>query len=382
MALGHNMKWANKLFLTKKKDIYDTDKSDAVFVKAMKENCLFEYSHNPDYKRILDEAHFDPKSINSYSDLASIPFLPTLYFKHHEMLSVPKRRCLVKATSSGTSGHNVSLIGLSFSDLWRGWEMIRRVFSYHHVWSSKPTHFLIFGYEPNRHNKRAIAKTAHGFSFTSPGITKDYAIRYKNDHYEVDLDNIEKKLIKYSKGHLPIRTLGFPAYTYFLLEKMKSEGIKLTLPKGSLLTLGGGWKQFYKEKVNKQDFYDLAYDVLGISDNQIVEFFGAVEHPILYTDCRCHHFHIPSYARVIIRDVDTLKPIPNGQVGLINLLTPMVKATPVLSVVTDDLGILHEEKCPCGEKGYWLEILGRSGLDDIKTCAAGAEEILKGGKEK
>ena len=54
-----------------------------------------------------------------------------------------------------------------------------------------------------------------------------------------------------------MRTLGFPAYTYFLLEQMKAKGIKLKLPKGSILSLGGGWKSFYKEKVDKQTFYDL-----------------------------------------------------------------------------------------------------------------------------
>ena len=45
--------------------------------------------------------------------------------------------------------------------------------------------------------------------------------------------------------------------------------------------------------------------------------------------------------------------------------------------MTDDLGILHDpEECGCGLDSPWLEILGRVGLQDIKTCAAGAAEIL------
>lgn len=158
---------------------------------------------------------------------------------------------------------------------------------------------------------------------------------------------------------------------------MKDEGFKLKLPKGSLLTLGGGWKQFYAQKVEKEDFYALVNEVLGIDDKHVVEFFGAVEHPILYTDCRCHHFHVPVYSRVIIRDVDTLKPVENGKIGLINLLTPMVDSVPLLSIMTDDLGILHNEKCECGETSPYLEIIGRVGIKDIVTCAAGADELLK-----
>lgn len=74
-----------------------------------------------------------------------------------------------------------------------------------------------------------------------------------------------------------------------------------------------------------------------------------------------------------------LKPLENGKTGLVNLITPMVKATPVLSVMTDDLGILHNgSECSCGLKTPFLEIVGRVAPEDIKTCAAGAEEIIKG----
>ena len=366
------------LFRVRKKKIYDLN--DELFFEATKENCLFHYSHNKQYKKILDDLGFDPNSLSSYEDLEKIPFLPTLYFKHHNLLSLSKSHYWVKATSSGTSGKNVSLVGLTFTDLLRGWDMVRNVFAFHKLWSLRPARYIVFGYQPHKGNDRAIAKTAHGFTFLSPALSKDYAIRWINGGYQVDLDNLEKKLIKYSEGKTPIRTLGFPAYTYFLLEQMKAKGIKLKMPKGSIISLGGGWKSFYKERVDKQAFYDLVYEVLGIDDKHVFEFFGAVEHPILYTDCRNHHFHIPNYARVIIRDVETLEPVKPGEVGLINLLTPMSVGTPILSIITDDLGILHEEECTCGVKSAYLEILGRSGVDDIKTCAAGAEELLKGDK--
>ena len=93
-----------------------------------------------------------------------------------------------------------------------------------------------------------------------------------NFGYQLDLENIKNKFITYSKSKTPVRTIGFPAYTNFLLKQMKEEGLKVQLPKGSLLTLGGGWKQFYAEKVSKEDFYALAKEVLGIDDSHIIEF--------------------------------------------------------------------------------------------------------------
>ena len=356
---------------------YDVSHTEALFVSAMRENAVFQYEHCEDYRRILDEAGFDPKGMTTMDDVIRLPFLPTLYFKHHTLFSISEKRLPIKATSSGTSGTK-SVIGFDFGSLMLGLKMVITIGKYHKLWSLRPVHYLIFGYQPSLQNQTAISKTAFGFTFFAPGLSRTYALKKTKDGYAVDLEGMKQRLIRCAKGSIPIRTIGFPAYTYFVLREMKAAGIKLTMPKGSLITLGGGWKQFYADAVSKEDFYQLVYEVLGIDDQHIVEFFGAVEHPILYTDCRCHHFHVPVYSRVVIRDPDTMEPLPNGKLGLVNLMTPMVKSTPMLSVMPDDLGILHDEPCPCGETSPWLEIVGRVGIRDIVTCAAGAEELLHG----
>jgi phenylacetate-coenzyme A ligase PaaK-like adenylate-forming protein len=372
-------KYTRRLFKLKKP--YDLKKSDQLFVAAMKENAIFQYENCLDYKRILDDKDFNPYKIKDFDDLIDLPFIPTLYFKRHEMFSMPNRRILIKATSSGTSGV-FSKIGFNIRSLLRGLRMVIRVGRYHKLWSIRPVKYILFGYQPKRKNKMAITKTAFGFTFFAPALKRVYALRWVNGEYKVDLENIKQELIKASRGKTPVRTIGFPAYTYFLLKEMKSEGIKINLPKGSLITVGGGWKQFYTEKVDKEDFYNLVEEVLGVKSKNCVEFFGAVEHPILYTDCRCHHFHIPVFARVVIRDPDTFKALPNKEVGMLNLMTPMVDSVPLLSVMTDDLAVIHDEGCECGETSPWLEIIGRMGISDIVTCAAGAEEFLKSMEDK
>lgn len=375
---------ANRLFVSRKP--YDLKHTDARFIAAMRENAIFQYEHCTDYKRILDEAGFDPYGIQSMDDLVRLPFLPTLYLKHHKMYSVSPRRLLIKATSSGTSSGIKSEIGFDAGSLLRGLGMVISVGKYHKLWSGRPVHYLIFGFQPARDNQTAISKTALGFTFFAPALSRTYALKHqKGGGYALDMESMKQAFIKYAKSGAPVRTIGFPAYTYFLLKEMKEAGIKLKLPKGSLVTLGGGWKQFYAQKVEKKDFYALVWEVLGVPEENVVEFFGAVEHPILYTDCRSHHFHIPVYSRVVIRDPETFQPVPNGQPGLVNLMTPMVKSVPLLSIMTDDIGILHDgvdadgnKKCPCGEEAPWLEIIGRVGVRDIVTCAAGAQEILNG----
>jgi len=368
------MKYRRMLFKVKKP--FDTLNTEELFFQAVKENCKYQYDHCPEYKMVLDHMNFIPDTIGRYDDIVKIPFLPTLFFKNHSIFSMPSYRMLIKATSSGTKG-KFSNIGFEASGLLCGLRMVLKIGSWRNLFSLKPVNYIIFGYKPHRKNKTAVTKTAFGATFFAPALSRTYALKYVKDGYAPDFEGVINAIGKYSRSRFPVRFMGFPSYTYFVLKMMDERGIRYKLKKGSKILLGGGWKQFYTEQVEKDILYNLAKKVLGIEEDDIIEFFGAVEHPILYCDCKNHHFHVPAYSRVIIRDVKTLEPVKNGQIGLVNLITPMVKATPVLSVMTDDLGVLHDgTECGCGLSSPYLEIVGRIGLKDIKTCAAGAAELL------
>lgn len=364
----------NKLFRVKNPYSADTD---VLFFNAMKENAVFQYEHCAEYARILDSFGNNPNELSDYSDLVKLPVLPTLTFKRRRLFSMPKHKLLVKATSSGTKG-NFSEIAFELSGLLCALKMSVRVSRVRKLFSAVPCHYIVLGYKPHRGNHTAVTKTAFAATLYTPALSRTYALKYIDGKYQPDLDGVIEAIVKHSKSRFPLRFMGFPAYAYFVMKLMDERKIYVKLRRGSKLMLGGGWKQFYAEQVDKQAFYALAKKVFGLDDSDIVEFYGAVEHPILYCDCTEHHFHVPAYSRVIIRDVDTMEPLENGKVGLVNLMTPMIKATPILSVMTDDLGILHGAgECSCGAETPYLEIIGRVGLTDIKTCAAGAADILK-----
>ena len=365
-----------KLF--RHRDPYDIPGTNEQFLAAMAQNCRYQYDHCPDYRRILTERGFSPDRLRGTRDLGALPPIPTLYFKRHELFSMPPGKLPVKATSSGTSGSR-SRIGFDLMSLRRGADMVWRMGRYHDLFSPQPCHYLILGYEPHKSNQMAFTKTGYGFTFFAPALSRTSALQSRDGQYVLCLADLQTRLLSAAKGGAPVRTIGFPAYTYMLLAELKKQGVRLKLPKGSKLTMGGGWKQFYAQKVEKEALYALAEEVLGIGEGECVEFFGAVEHPILYTSCPRHHFHIPIYSRAIIRDPETLRPLPMGELGLLDLLTPMVMSQPLLSVMTDDLAILHPAKsCGCGIPSPWLEIVGRVGVRDIVTCAAGAEQFLQG----
>ncbi len=360
---------------------YDLEGTSKEFMNKMRKNMLFQYENCEKYRRILEHKGWTVDKINSLENIADIPFLPTLYFKHHRMDSVASKKMLVRATSSGTSG-NKSDIGFDIKSLWNALGMSLTMGRRHKLISLRPCHYIVLGYQyrgKKAVEEKVVAKTAFAFTFLAPAKSRIYALKYdgKVGDYTLNLEEIKQALIKYSKERTPVRIMGFPFHAYWLLTQLKEEGIICHLPKGSVIAFGGGWKQYYTERADKETMYKLIEEVLGIPGENVWEFFGAVEHPIMYTTCKHHHFHVPIYSRVVLRDVDTLEPINEyGQVGLVNLLTPMINSAPMLSVMTDDLGIFHDGKsCGCGIDTPYLEILGRVGMEDITTCAAGAEQL-------
>ena len=409
------MKYRRRLF--SHRDAYDLKGTDALFLQAVRENCAYVYRRCPGYRAILDDAGFSPERLQSLDDLAELPFLPTALFKRRRLFALPRWRLPLVVTSSGTSSGKASEIGFSVGDLWAGLKMVLHICKLRRLLSWKPCHYVVFGYQPRLRNRTGVSRTAFGVTLFTPSLSRTYALRWRkpghsvgaasgrpqpaetlpsantqgsasggrpmaaptdrNGEYVLDLEAVQNAIVRHSRSRFPLRFMGFPAYAWFLMKRMEEQGLSVRLPKGSKLMLGGGWKQFYAEQVDKSEFYALAKKVLGLEDRDVIEFFGAVEHPIFYNDCERHHFHIPIYSRVVIRDPVTLQPVPNGTPGLVNLISPMDVGTPLLSVMTDDLGVLHDAaECGCGLDSPWLELLGRVGLQDIKTCAAGAAELL------
>lgn len=372
------MNYRKKLFSAKK--IYDLKNTEDVFLGAVRENAAYQKLHCTDYARLLQAERFDVDSIRSAEDLYKIPALPTLYFKLHELYSMDESKFKIRATSSGTKGKK-SNIGLDKDTYRLGLRMVIKTFSHHKIISPVPTNYIVLGYEPAKQNRMGAVQTAFGTTRFAPALHREYALKLTGNDYALNIEGIKNALVRYGKMGFPVRFVGFPGYMYFLVRALKENGIRLRLNHLSRVLLGGGWKQFSAEKIDKKELYGLIYETLGIPEENCREFFSAVEHPVAYCDCKNHHFHVPVYSRVIIRDVDTLKPVSNGETGLLSFVTPLALSMPILSVITDDLAVLHDgEECGCGNLSPFFEILSRAGVREIRTCAAGAAEMLGGSK--
>ncbi len=364
----------SKLFFHQK--IYGTD-TDALFAAAMCENVEWHLLRCNEYAALMESRGFQIEDLRK-GDIFSLPPIPTLFLKKHELLSMPEKKLRLKSTTSGTSGSPVR-VGLDAQSMLYGFNILRKTLFYHRLLSIVPTNDIVLGYEPSKHNQMGAVKTAYGATLLAPALHREYALKDTGEGYALNEQGVIDALLRYSRAGFPVRINGFPAYLFFLLRRLEQENIRLRLHPKSLIFLGGGWKQFSAQRVEKEKLYSMAHERLAITEDRFMEFFGVVEHNVPYCACKNHHFHVPVYSRVTVRSFETMKPLPYGERGLLNLMTPLLKSMPLMSILTDDIAVLHEGKeCGCGIQTPYFEVLGRAGVQGLKTCAAGAGAMLEG----
>jgi len=360
-----------------RRDIYNLEGTEPLFVQAMRENVQYHQANCEFYARFLKERRFDPASLASTGDCAKIPVIPATFFKYHEVLSVQKQDVSIHATSSGTQGQK-SQVFIDDDSLKIGTRMAVNCFRYHHFISPIPANYIMLGYEPSEGNEMGAVKTAMGVTRFAPALHREFVLRKSAEGYQPNWFGILDALRRYERQGFPVRFVGFPAFLYRLILALRGEGMKLKLNPRSLVLLGGGWKQFSDEKIDKLELYAMAQETLGIPERRCRDFYSAVEHSVAYAECKNHHLHVPIWSRVLIRDLKTLEPLGFDEPGFLSFVTPLITSAPLASVLMGDLAVLRDgRQCGCGIESPWFEVLGRAGVSRMRNCAVSADELAR-----
>lgn len=362
------------------KKIYDQLGSEEIFIEAMKESVLHHQGKCSFYNDLLVNKDFKISSIKTIGDISKIPMIPANFLKYNVIKSVDDNEVEVHATSSGTMGQK-SQVFLDKETIKLATKMAIKMMRYHKFFSIIPTNYFIMGYEPKKTGANlGNVQLAQAMTRFAPAKEKIYALRSIGDRYEIDYFGIIKGLKKFNRQKLPVRIMGFPSYLYMIVETMKEAGIKpLKLNKKSIVLTGGGWKKFDDIMIDKDEYYQMIEDYLGIPKENCRDFYSAVEHSVAYPECKNHHMHVPIWSRVIVRDSLNLEPLGFDQPGFLNFISPLVQSQPISSILMGDIGVLKDgTDCGCGITTPYFEVLGRAGTAKVKTCAVTASELLKG----
>jgi len=352
--------------------------NDSLFIQAMKEVIRWHQEKSTFYRQFLKDSNFD---INKWDgDLGKIPSIPAEFFKYHSIKSVSDDNVHISLTSSGTTGQKSQM----FFDEWSlgcAQQMVDFIYDYYGwITPGKKTNYLLYTYQTEIDSKLGTAFTDNYLTKYAPVNRAEYTLKLtgKGGH-DFDVFGAIKTLHEYETQELPVRIFGFPSFFYFTLQRMKELKYKpLKLSAESLVFLGGGWKGYANQEIKKSELFSLAEEMLGIPNHRLRDGFGSVEHCIPYIECSEHHFHVPVYSKVLIRDLKTLDSVGYDKPGFLQFISPYITSAPANAVTMGDLATLHKgETCSCGLKTDWFEVLGRAGVSKNKSCAIAAAELLK-----
>jgi phenylacetate-coenzyme A ligase PaaK-like adenylate-forming protein len=355
------------------------DFSDAnveLFVQSMREMADFHMEHSEVYRGICRQYGFSADRIRTRDDVTDIPHIFVTAFKQRRLLSLPEDEIFMTFTSSGTQGlkSQINLDQVSFDRQAGMRELLVRSLG---LSSDATTNYLVFSYSPDISDNRGAAHTFNVYTSFAPAGEKFFALQKgTGGEPEFDLEQAIETLERFARTGLPLRVVGFLAFSFVTLQEMKKRGLRLAFPAESLLITGGGWKSHKGQTVSFEEYADLVQEILGITPERIRDFYGMVEHGVPYMSCARRRYHIPIFANVAAIDPGTMQVVPKGGTGLLKLQTSYIRSAPAISVLSTDLGALGSD-CSCGIPGEYIMLRGRAGVTKHAGCAISASQLIK-----
>ncbi len=165
------------------------------------------------------------------------------------------------------------------------------------------------------------------------------------------------------------------SYALLLTEEIEKRGLKnkIKLKKG---VIGSErWSEKMRKRISEGLGIEL-YDIYGLT-----EIYG----PGIGINCKYNTgMHCwDDYLYIEIIDPQTLKPVPDGEMGEIVITTLVKEGAPLIRYRTHDLSRIIPGECPCGSKHPRLDtIMGRTDdmmkIKGVNVFPSQIEEILQG----
>ena len=340
--------------------VYDLPQAQKADLLLRRLNALNQWhqQHSPEFARILAGYGWPVVA----SDATALPFLAVRLFKHLLLASVPEAERFKTLTSSGTTGA-VSRIVLDKTTAALQSKVLVRILQ---EFLGKQRLPMLLIEQPaliqNRSGFSARGAGALGLSFL--GRDHHYAL---DEQMQPNWPVIEAFCERYANQ--PVLIFGFTFMVWqCLLEPLRQRGLTLPLAQG-ILFHSGGWKKLQHLAVDNAAFKARCQQQLGLS--RVHNFYGMVEQVgTVFVECEAGHLHAPVLADVLVRDPQTLAPLPMGQPGLLQLLSALPLSYPGHSLLSEDLGVLlGEDDCRCGRHGRYFSVLGRQRGAEVRGCS-------------
>lgn len=334
----------------------------AILVERTRELTRWHYERCELYGHLVDRI-FGGRRALEFDRLEDAPYLPVSLFKTRELRSVAPGEVVKTLTSSGTTGQAVSRIHLDAATAQLQSRTLVKIMQ--HVLGVERRPMVFLDHAGVVRDRRSFSARGAGILGLLPfGRQPFYALR---DDMALDLDGLEAYLAS-TRGQRPVFFgFTFMVWQYFV-EALERFGRRLSLP-GAILLHSGGWKKLEALRVSPDEFRRRVRAVTGIET--VTNYYGMVEQVgSVYLENARHCLQAPGVSDVIVRDTNTLEPLPPGQAGLLQVVSALPMSYPGHSLLTEDLGVVEGCDDPAtGMHGQYFRILGRLPRAELRGCS-------------
>jgi hypothetical protein len=343
---------------------------DALLKAALAEAHEHHYENSLPYRRFCEKRGVG-KEFRDF-DYRDYPYFPVEIFKTMRLSSVEDAQIVRTLQSSATSSQTPSQVAIDNVTRIRQMKTLMWLLSARLGKQRRP--FVMLDVDPNRippGQMTISARAAAIRGFLIGASSASYCMKAgKDGALEIDLDATHAALESAAKAEQPLVLFGYTYVLYaYVAKEFLERGVKFDLSQATVMHIGG-WKKLQSQAVSKSVFNATLSEVFGVREKEIVDVYGFTEHlGVIYADGADGVKRCPLVSEIIVRDPQTLEPVPDGESGLVQFLTPLPYSYPGCSILLDDIGrILSREPSDDGRWGTSFEITGRAKDAEVRGC--------------
>ena len=193
----------------------------------------------------------------------------------------------------------------------------------------------------------------------------------------LNLELLLESLIHAEQSGEPLALIGSTPGFIFFFRACERDGISFKLPPGSRICDGGGYLGQFGE-CSREEYFDLCHRYLGVAEHYCINVLGMGEVSTNFFDSVLHDYLsgsrtkrfkvIPPWTRTEVVDIDTLQPLPLGEIGLLKHYD-LANRSMVMAVQTDNLGYMDDNGFDI--VGRWKKKPGKLEGEEIRGSHGG-----------
>lgn len=315
------------------------------------------YENVPYYRKKMDEAGVKPEDIKELSDIIKLPFLTKDDLRDaypYDLMALPVSECVRIHSTSGTTGRRVvDFYTQNDIDKWE--DGCARA-----ICAAGGT-------------KEDVVQVSYGYGlFTGGSGLNGGSHKLGCLTLPMSSGNTDRQLQFMCDLGTTILCCT-PSYAAYLAESINERGIKDQIKVKAGIFGAEAWSEEMRHDIEK-NLGIKAYDIYGLTE---------IEGPGVAFECEaqdgmhiCEDYFLPE-----IVDLDTLEPVPDGQIGELVFTSFAKEAFPLIRYRTKDITYITHEKCKCGRTHARIHrLMGRTDdmliIKGVNVYPSQIEEVL------